>query len=431
LIDAVMIARAQSVALLAAIVLAIGSSVGGQVGLTVGIPLVTAAFALGWAAAARVRRDDATPARWQLLYAALSALAATGVASSLPGDWPRWYEHASRAVAAAAVTLLGVHAGGGARARRLALGGIVAPALALVVLAPVALARPTIDVWQWTQHCARAWVHGIQPYSTRAPDIYGGAYNYGYTIDAYPYPPFALVALTPAAVLLGDYRWMLVLCWLATIALVRLAARRLGTDERLSDLVTFALVLHPRAGFVVGMAWHEPLLVAALALFVFAAASTQRGTAQASAFAALVSLKQYFVVPALLYAGTRPRPRALATALGVALGLTVPLVLWDPRATLRGMSFALRTPFRDDGLTLTALAARLWQWRPGPALGVVAQAVAGVGAAALLWRRDRGLSLRAFLLAMALALHASFLFGAQAFINYYFFLTACYAMAAL
>src|SRR5204863_242144 len=78
----------------------------------------------------------------------------------LPDDWPRAYGAATRVAAALAVVLVGVHASGGPRARRVALAGIVAPALALVALAPLALSRPTIDVWQWTQHCARALLHG-------------------------------------------------------------------------------------------------------------------------------------------------------------------------------------------------------------------------------------------------------------------------------
>jgi len=364
------------------------------------------------------------------VYAGLSALAAAAALLELPG-WPPAYEAARRIAAATAIVLLGVHESGGERVRRVTWWAIVGPAVALSVLAPLALPAPSIDVWQWTQHCARALVHGQQPYATRAPDIYAAAFNYGYSLQSYWYPPLDLLVLAPSAVLLGDYRWMLAACWVASIALLRIGARRLGVTGRAADLGTLTLALHPRAGFMIGMGWHEPLLVAALAGFVTIAARRTRDTSEALALAALPSLKQYLAVPALLYLGLGPRRRAVAAGALAALVVVAPFMVWDAQATLRGLFQMTSTRFRDDGLTVTVLASHLWSWRPGPAAGIMAQLIAGAAAAACLWRARRGFSLPVFLLATALTVHAGFLFASQAFMNYYLFVIACYAMAGL
>src|SRR5206468_1341533 len=108
----------------------------------------------------------------------------------------------------------------------------------------------------------------------------------------------------PAVALAGDYRWMLSASMVATVLLLRAAGRRVA-DARTCDLVTLALVLHPRAGFIIGTGWKEPLLAAALAAFVYFQVRAPGGIAQALAFVALPSLKQYFAVPALLWLGLR------------------------------------------------------------------------------------------------------------------------------
>jgi hypothetical protein len=71
--------------------------------------------------------------------------------------------------------------------------------------------------------------------------------------------------------------------------------------------------------------------------------------------------------------------------------------------------------------------AQLSGVRAGPWLGAVAQLVAG----AVAWVMLRGRGLGGLLLASALSLLASFLFGTQAFANYYALAAALLLCAAL
>jgi hypothetical protein len=83
--------------------------------------------------------------------------------------------------------------------------------------------------------------------------------------------------------------------------------------------------------------------------------------------------------------------------------------------------------FRADSISLTAAVERLSGWRAAVWLGVVAQFAAG-GLAFAMLRRD---GLGGLLLASALALLLSFLFGTQAFVNYYSFAAALLLFASL
>jgi hypothetical protein len=144
----------------------------------------------------------------------------------------------------------------------------------------------------------------------------------------------------------------------------------------------------------------------------------------------LPSLKQYVVAPVLLLFALppRPRPRAIAVAVALAAASAAPFLLWNRRATVDGILFALRAvDFRDDSLSLTALLALATGWRAPRLIGPAAQLAVAAGAFALLRRRGLG----GLLLASALALCASFLVGPQAFFNYYFFVEALLLWAAL
>src|SRR5438874_1753736 len=86
---------------------------------------------------------------------------------------------------------------------------------AQLALAPLAKPAPLIDVWAWTQACAQALAHGVQPYTVRAPDIYRGGFNFGYVTTAYHYLPLNLILTAPVVALVGDYRWLLAACAVA------------------------------------------------------------------------------------------------------------------------------------------------------------------------------------------------------------------------
>jgi hypothetical protein len=414
-----------------------------------GLPLALLAFGCGWRAVGWLRAEAAPGRSDWTLYVGLSALAAVPLLAPPPGLGLRAFDLGAL-VPVATLVLLGVHAAGGVRQRRWALTGIVVPTLALQALAPLSSPEPMIDVWQWTQFCARALLAGVHPYTVQAPDVYRGGFNFGYTTTVYPYLPLNLLASLPGVALCGDYRYMLGASAVAAVVLVRAAGRRLGVEARLLDLITLALALHPRAAFIIGMGWKEPLLVLALTAFLYLRVRAPSGAGQAVAFFCLPALKQYVVAPVALYLadalGPGPeRARRIRSALIgvlVAAATLAPFLAWKFRATLDGVLFAMgHTTFRTDSLSVTAVVTRFTGYAFGKSLGIVAQLV--VGALAMLRLRRLGpwphasggsssvLSLAGLLLASGMSLFACFLLGSQAFTNYYYFVAALLLCAAL
>src|SRR5437764_15221919 len=119
--------------------------------------------------------------------------------------------------------------------------------------------------------------------------------------------PLVLIANAPATALLGDYRFGLALCLPTAIVLIRAAGRRLRVADRLLDAATLALLLHPRSVYMVSLGWTEPLLLVALAWFVWISASGRHPLGEAFAFLMLPFLKQYVVAPVAMFAAAPRR----------------------------------------------------------------------------------------------------------------------------
>jgi hypothetical protein len=304
---------------------------------------------------------------------------------------------------------------------------VLAPALHLAT--PFAIPEPAIDVWSWTQTCIRALLHGVHPYTIPAEIAVRVPGQWG-TAAVYPYMPFTLAAFSPGFMLFGDYRFVSALCVPSTVALIRATGRRLQVDRSLVDAATLAFLVFPRAVEVTCYGWTEPLLVTALFAFVYLAVRAPGGAGEAIAFFLLPSLKQYFVAPVLLYlAAARTRLPALAAGMAVAAMTVVPFLLWNWRPTIEGMTTQMIAPYgpRLDSDSLVALM--------GAKTGIIVSRWVSVAVqllvAAIAWARLRRHGLGGLLLASALALCATFLCGWQAFVNYYYLVSAMLVAAAL
>jgi hypothetical protein len=418
-------------ALLGYFLIAIGTTAGGAERLAIGIPVAVAGFAAACVAGFRLRHPG--PA-WRLapLFTALSAMTAAGIVVP-PRDHPSlWYQILHRSVPACGVLLVGTVAGPSRRAARRAVWTAVALATGLQILTVVAIPTPFIDVWSWTDAAARALLNGSHPYTAHPPDIYRGGFALGYTSTVYPYMPLTVVAHALSLAVFGDYRVGLAICLLASTGLLRATAKRLAVDDVVVDALTLALVFYPRAAYVIGSGYNEPLLILTAALFMFLAVRSPDGYGQAAAFMLLPALKQYFVGPPIAYAVDLWRRRAckpLLAGIGLALGTAAPFVLWNPRATVAGILFQARPSvgFRPDSVSLTALVAAQTGIEPFHWLPEVVQLT--VTAAMFWWLRDCGLG--GVLLASAVAITASLLAGTQAFANNYEFAAALLLFAAL
>ena len=414
----------------AALLTAMGGGISGYQRLTIGLPLVVAGFAAAIAASRRVT-DPALVRLAPWTADGLAAMAAVAVLLP-PRDHPAtWYALAYRIVPALGILAAGLYASG-ARAARYAIWTSLVLVVALQIATPFADPRPVIDVWAWSDTAARALLAGIHPYVVQAPDVYRGGFVMGYRSTIYPYMPLTVLANLPATAIAGDYRFGLALCLPITVLLVRSAGRRLRVDAALVDAITLALIFQPWSTYLVASGYGEPLLVVVVALFVFAIARQPRGVGAATTFLMLPALKQYVLAPPLMFIADRARRHAwrpLLLAVVTAFVTVVPFLLWNWRATLDGIVFQVQPaiPFRADSLSLTAAFAAVFGMTPWHWLPETAQI--GVGAIAYWTLRDAGAA--GLLLASAIAVDASFLFGTQAFANYYAFVTMLLLMASL
>lgn len=416
--------------ILAAIVLETGSSIRGDLLFLIGVPLTVSAFVIAARVAWTLNR--APDAAWLgRLSTWLSIMATIGMGAS-PLGAPIWFEACRRAFALLGLLAVGVVMSGDDRWRRRSIHFLLLIATILHVATPLVLPAPAIDVWTWTQGAVQALLHGTDPYHVRVTDIGGGAFNYGYSLTVYPYMPATLLVCAPIVALLGDFRFLMALSLPATIALIRANGHRLCVSERLIDVVTLVILLHPRSLTLTAFGWTEPLLVLTAAAFAYLVIRWPKGVGYVIAFLFLPALKQYVVVPVALFVAlkpTRPSPRALAVGIAVVSLTVIPFLVWDWRATLWGMVFQmieLRSP-RLDSDSIVAMAAVLTGHYPARWWSVIAQFVAG---GIVYWRRRSG-GVDALLVGSAVSLFATFLFGWQAFFNYYYFVSSLLLLGAI
>lgn len=192
---------------------------------------------------------------------------------------PRYYAHGGWfPVSGVLLGLAGVLGGGAAL---VGLTGRVVPhprwifwiSLVLATAAGVAMVRaapdPRIDVFHLLQGSTKGLVQGKDMYQQKwaaSPQ----AYHSQGLFAVYPYLPWTSVLLAPFRLVLGDVRYgEIAALAVAAISLRSVAGERVRRSAVLG-LLPLLVVLHPKVTYADQQAWTEPLLVALLALMVWA-----------------------------------------------------------------------------------------------------------------------------------------------------------------
>ncbi|ONH32936.1 glycosyltransferase [Pseudofrankia asymbiotica] len=333
-------------------------------------------------------------ADWCSIAAGL--LAAAGVVAGLLAERPRpWPPALSRGL--------------GALGGRRAFGAVVALAVTAGGATVLAAPDPEIDVFHLLQESSRGLVDAVNMYhqvwlTGRPGDLHGGL------VDVYPYLPATSVLLAPFRLLLGDVRYGLLAALVVAVYAVRALGRR---DAPWMPVVPLLVLVFPESCYALEQSWTEPLLVACLAVMVWAA-SGGRGTIAVVAFAVALASKQHVVllVPVAAVWPAFGRRRA-AAACGLALALVAPWVLDDPRAFFHdAVQTNLSYPVLDHSLSVTG-----WAHHFGVNLGFGATAVALAVAYLLAWRA-RG-DAAGFAAGGALVLLTVVELNKQSFFNHY------------
>ena len=294
--------------------------------------------------------------------------------------------------------------------------------------------RPWVDVWVIQQGGAEALRHGVDPYSASYPNIYGRLTAkmlapellVNGRIAAYPYPPLTVLVNAVAHFLFGDVRYALLFLMAGAAFLLSRAAKNTS-----GELAALFILFQPRTFFVLEQAWTEPLVLACFAGAALAIASRKGPLLAGAALGVLAASKQtspFLVLPLAFALPPLGRRKALFAAAAVAALLLVPFALWDPPGFFRGLvRMQLWQPFRDDSLSLSALAAHL---KPGD---YSALSLAGLALAAALFAfcLRSGIDLPLAASAAAAAWLLTLLLNKQAFCNYYWLAAGLLCAAAV
>jgi hypothetical protein len=414
----------RSLLLLAWAVLALTLQVSGGFYRPAGLILVcVAGILMLWAAVtARGAAGDVPAGLAPILLAVmLGASLLHPPGDAIAADWfpPAW--RAGLAAIGLALAAVLVRPGRERSFRILLVVGIVVglgTRVALIVAAPA----PEIDVFPMFQESAAHLLDGLNPYTTPVTDPYGGTRDYGYAVFGYAYPPLNLYLQPIAYALTRDVRY----ASLAAEMVAVFALLRLGADTRRGAWAALLFLAFPRGPFVIEQAWTEPFIAGAYALTTLLAVRRPGSRRLAIVYGLLLGLKQYLVYFVLhgLMLERRPGRIALA-ALAVAVPM-LPFLIAGPKAFLDyAVLFQLNTPFRPDGLTLPAGLYAL----TGITLGKGLAAGVGLVVALVTGWALRGHGVHGWVLATTLTTFALFLFGSQAFANYYYLSAAMLLVA--
>jgi hypothetical protein len=283
-----------------------------------------------------------------------------------------------------------------------------------------------IDVQLFEADAARALLRGVNPYAITHADIYGPAYRFyaahtvigGRVQVGFPYPPLALYYVIPGY-LLGDVRY-------APLAAILLSAILiLATRPHWQTLgIACLLLVNPLTAWVITRSWTEPLVLCTLCWVLYLA--TRRSRWLPLALGLFLASKQYTLlalpfVPFLLPQGRwKDYLRLGSQAVAVALALSAPFALWNPRRFWADVVlFPMHVPHRPDALSFAAD-------KPIP----IAWILLAVGLAVLfsLARSPRHPAMFAGCFGFTLLIF--FCLNKGAFANYYFLISSTFWLAA-
>ncbi len=302
--------------------------------------------------------------------------------------------------------------------------GLIALSGALGVWMLRASPAPAIDVWTIQQQAAEKLLAGKSVYEPGAISALD-SHSFDHVVGSYIYPPLDIVLATASFALTGETRFAALVSILAGGWLLRAIARRTeSAPSAAPDLLMACLLVHPRGLFVLDQAWGEPLALPFLGGFAVAYLIKKPAVA-ALLLGLLCGVKQHLVLylPALaLLPGIGLR--GVFVALVTVVATYLPFVLWDHHGMWSALvGHHLGNPFRSDSLSLTALL-----WNAGILLPMWLGFVAALASFAVVWCVPRQLG--TLLLASTLPFFGFYLFGRQAFCNYYYLLDATLLFAA-
>ncbi|MBF0630775.1 MAG: hypothetical protein HQL89_07255 [Magnetococcales bacterium] len=320
--------------------------------------------------------------------------------------------------------------------------------VAVIVLWPVILVavlyaspNPHIDVFHHGIEAVNHLLNGKNPYSEPLSDLYQGAYGY---IPGYIYLPVILIANTLAYFFLGDIRHTYIAAQLVILFSLWRLGRQRGLSPLASPLLAMVWISFPVTLFVLEQAWNDTLLIAFVALLALSLDRQTRnpdtsGWIPTAIFLGLaLGTKQYAIILGwitLLFVwrrfGMATAIKVTLLALAVLAATILPFFLRDPQAFIAHPILEV-AGYRIRGDSMSWIAYILAFTRFETFGSIILELYLLFAATVTLWFiRLRRVTMFHWAWASMLIYSGLFLFGKQAFCNYYHFLAFFVLLALL
>jgi len=282
---------------------------------------------------------------------------------------------------------------------------------------------PIIDVYTLMTMASDYLYSGVNPYDAFYPDTTDGAYGYAPALNYWP----GSVLITLPFWLMGDVRGVSVFFECASLIFLWKLTKRIPFTERaLLILLWLSFPLHL---FVIENVWIEPVLcfgIIACTYFLYSRKMAPVGIITGL----LLSIKQTILPMAgllILFTGIRGiKPRLISTLIvaGVFIGISIPFIIWNPPAILENtITTFLTRPMRSDAFTIPAILKNESDVTISATINLIAYLLI-IASAIYVTSICKKNPVGAWLLGLNIAYGLMFLFGQQAFSNYYY-LVSC------
>jgi hypothetical protein len=274
---------------------------------------------------------------------------------------------------------------------------------------------------------------GMNPYVQHYPDIYHGFYSYP---SGMLYFPAVLFWLAPFRLALGDIRFGYIASGLLFAWFLSWQLKKAGAEERWMWVCPILWLAFPVNLFVIEQAWVDYLLITQLVL-VWVLLESRKAALSAVFLGLIFATKQYgFLITGFgLLAiwrlfGIRRAIMSAVIALMTFLACVLPFAWADwPSFKHITIDSHVASGLREDAYSMQVYLHQKLHWdMPQPLVTALALAGALLGVASI-WRSLPNQAFCAMAYACWTAYGFAFIFGKQAFCNYYHLVAAfviCY-----
>ena len=274
--------------------------------------------------------------------------------------------------------------------------------------------EPIIDVWLYQQKAVDYFVNLQNPYEFKFPHLYGDSIGSTY---GFPYWPVVLYLGSIGKVLFGDIRF--------SFSIISVFMIIYWVLKRRSNLILLWL-LFPVQFFVLEQAWTEGLVIP-LVFFHLEMLRREKWLLSSVMLGIICAAKQtmaiYFIFHLIFLftqLSTKDFLKNVIITGAISLCLFSPFLMWNFEAFITETVFdVLSLKARDDSLSWSSYLLKFYG-NPINSKVFLAMVIVSLSASAVLLYKRR--TLRDFICANIVTYMVVFLFGKQAFCNYYFYI---------